>query len=71
MASLFNKKLPPSCAYCLHGRESLVEGEILCKRHGVTNEQDSCRHYRYDPLKRTPRTPKISDQYDPEDFSIS
>ena len=71
MASLFNKNLPPSCAYCLHGRESLVDGEILCKKHGVTESHDACRHYCYDPLKRVPKKTKISDQYDPEDFSIS
>ena len=70
MASLFNKELPPSCSYCVHGRESLFDGEVLCKKHGVTEARDACRHYRYDPLKRVPNKARISDQYDPEDFSL-
>lgn len=48
------------------GRESLFSGEILCSKRGVTSVRDSCRKYKYDPLKRVPERVKISDNYKPE-----
>ena len=70
MSALFNKDLPHSCAYCIHGCDSFFGNEFLCDKHGVTKMGDSCRHYRYDPLKRTPKKAKPADGYDPEDFSL-
>ncbi len=70
MSDMFNKKLPRSCSYCVHGKRSPMNNEILCKKHGVTELRDSCRHYKYDPLKRVPERIKIADNYKPEDFSL-
>lgn len=70
MSSVFNKDLPHSCSYCVYGCASLFSGEILCKKHGVTAARDSCRSYRYDPLKRVPARVKLGDNYKPEDFSL-
>ncbi len=70
MARLFNKELPHSCKYCIHGKNSLFENEILCKKHGVTDPRDCCRSYKYDPIKRIPDRVKIADGYKPEDFSL-
>ena len=70
MYDVFNKKLPRSCSYCVYGKKSLIGNEILCKKHGVTELRDSCRHYKYDPLKRIPERIKIADNYTPEDFSL-
>ena len=70
MADIFNKDLPHACSYCVYGRESLFSGEILCSKRGVTSVRDSCRKYKYDPLKRVPERVKISDNYKPEDFSL-
>lgn len=70
MAHVFNKKLPHFCMYCVFGKSSLFTGEVLCKKHGVTGSRDSCRHYKYDPLKRIPEQVKIADNYTPEDFSL-
>lgn len=67
---VFNKKIPPNCGYCVHGYPSEYSNEILCKKRGVTNLRDSCRHYKYDPLKREPNKVKIADNYKPEDFSL-
>lgn len=47
-----------------------MNNEILCIKHGVTELRDSCRHYKYDPLKRVPERIKIADNYKPEDFSL-
>lgn len=70
MADLFNKKLPHFCKNCVFGKSSHFNGEVLCKKHGVTEAGDSCRHYKYDPLRRVPEQKKISDNYKPEDFSL-
>lgn len=68
--SVFNKKLPRSCEYCIHSEQLQYEREIICKKHGVTDYRDFCRSYKYDPLKRTPIKPKISDNYSPDDFKL-
>ena len=68
--SAFNKKLPSSCEYCVHGKRSVYGKEILCLKKGVTSYRDSCRHYKYDPLKREPNKAKIADNYSSEDFKL-
>lgn len=70
MAIGFNKELPHSCEYCVYGKKSIFSDEILCVRRGVTALRDSCRGYKYDPLKRVPKRVKISDNYSPEDFEL-
>ena len=67
---VFNKKLPHHCEYCVHS--TILEGsnEILCKKRGITDRTDSCRHYKYDPLKREPLSTKIADNYKSEDFLL-
>ena len=66
----FNKKLPKYCEYCIHGTQSEFSGEVLCPKKGITDRKDCCRHYKYDPLKREPSAPKISDNYSADDFSL-
>ena len=67
---VFNKKLQHRCEYCVHGTLSEFANEVLCKKKGITSIQDSCRHYKYDPLKREPAKAKIADNYKPEDFLL-
>ena len=67
---VFNKKLSRRCAYCVHGKGSDFSDEILCKKKGITEAQDCCRHYKYDPLKREPERAKISENYSKEDFLL-
>ncbi len=68
--ALFNKKLTKSCAWCIHGKTSDYCDDIFCKKHGVTTRVDACRHYKYDPLKRTPNRVKPSKDYSAEDFTL-
>ncbi len=68
--SVFNKKLQRSCEYCVFGSHLEFTNEIICKKHGVTDIRDFCRNYKYDPLKRVPKIPQISDNYSPEDFKL-
>ena len=70
MKKVFDKKIPPNCMYCVYGTPSAFSDEILCIKHGVTNGRDSCRRYKYDPLKREPNKVKIADNYKPEDFTL-
>ena len=67
---LFNKKLPHYCEYCLFGNCSQFSNEVICVKRGVTERNDSCRHYKYDPLKREPKKIKISNNFEAEDFSL-
>lgn len=66
----FNKKLQPSCEYCVYGERLELTNEIICKKHGVTEIRDYCRSYKYNPLKREPKMPQISENYNPEDFKL-
>lgn len=68
---LFRKKQPRVCCYCTHGTR-LSDGQILCAKHGIRFEEDSCRKFRYDPCKRIPAKPKAPDfsRYEQEDFSL-
>ncbi len=68
--SVFNKNLPRSCEYCVHSNRLEFTKEIICKKHGVTDFRDSCRSYKYDPLKRIPQKQKLGDNYKPEDFIL-
>jgi len=68
--TVFNKKLPHSCEYCVYGNRLEFANEILCKKRGVTEFRDRCRKYKYDPLKRIPQMPKISENYNPDDFKL-
>lgn len=68
--SIFNKELPHSCAYCIHGRPSEYTEEIFCLKKGVTDKYSSCRHYKYDVFKRTPNKTAPADGYKPEDFEL-
>ncbi|MEE1075455.1 MAG: hypothetical protein U0K93_08260 [Acutalibacteraceae bacterium] len=67
---LFNKKLEHHCEYCVYGTNSEFSNEVLCLKRGVTDAKDSCRKYKYDPLKRLPPKAKISNNYNPEDFLL-
>ncbi len=66
----FNKELSHYCEYCAYGKSSEFSNEVLCPKKGITHLKDSCRKYKYDPLKRIPKTVKLDKDYTKEDFSI-
>ena len=66
---LFRKKMPKSCAYCVHGTK-LSEEQVLCMKKGIVSIEGKCGKFRYDPLKRIPfRQPKLQ-KYKAEDFIL-
>ncbi len=67
---LLNKDLKKTCKWCAYGKSSKFTNEFFCKKRGVTTVEDFCRKYKYDPLKRTPDTQKITDNYTEDDFSL-
>lgn len=66
----FNKDIPPACEYCRYGHKSDYSDDIFCSKRGVTSPGDSCRRFRYDVLKRTPRRTTPSGEFKPEDFEL-
>lgn len=68
---LFRKKIKRSCSYCIHGVR-LEDGAIICSKHGMRTEEDSCRKFRYDPCKRIPFKAKAIDfsRFSDSDFSL-
>lgn len=66
----FNKKLSHRCEYCVYGKPLGDGREIVCRKRGVTLIDDTCRKYKYDPLKRNPDSVKIKGDFTAEDFSI-
>jgi hypothetical protein len=68
---LFQKDIEPRCAYCTRGTQ-LDEEKILCLKRGIVSCGDSCRAFRYDPLKRVPPPPAALDlsRIKDEDFVL-
>lgn len=68
---LFNKKIEPSCSYCARGTR-LNDTEVACLRCGIVSAGGSCRHFKYDPLRREPAHPVLLDtgKFSDEDFSL-
>ena len=55
---LFRKNIEPRCAYCAHS-VPLDERSVSCRRRGPMALTDSCRAFRYDPLRRVPPKPAV------------
>ena len=66
----FNKTLPHYCQYCIYGTCSEYSNEVLCVKKGITNINDSCHKYKYDPLKREPLSQRLNSNYSDEDFLL-
>ena len=68
---LFRKAIEPSCAYCARGG-AINEDQVICTRQGVVPAVYHCRHFRYDPLRRTPPVPAVLDfsEYEQVDFTL-
>ena len=65
----FNKNLSHACKYCINSRVC-TDTEILCKYKGVVGVNDSCRKYKYDPLKREPLKINQTQTYSAKDFEL-
>ena len=68
---LFSKEIEPRCAYCERA-VYLRDDKVMCLKKGVMPAGESCRKFRYDPLKRVPPKPQPvpAGQFSDEDFSL-
>ena len=67
---LFDKTLPKKCAYCLHSNPLGNAGEMVCRKKGIIDENDYCKGYKYDPLKREPLRQLVSTDFTPDDIKL-
>ncbi len=64
------KSIVPQCAYCLNGRLLSGGEEVFCLKLGITELNNSCKSFKYDPLKRVPVKKDIGRDYVASDFEI-
>jgi hypothetical protein len=67
--ALFND-LPPSCAYCVHGRTAPDGESVLCPKRGITHAGMRCKKYEYDPLRRVPKGEPALPKFTKEEFAL-
>jgi hypothetical protein len=71
MQKLYDTDRTPACCICRYGKSAPGGDGVLCVKKGIMMPDSSCRHFRYDPLKRVPqRRPDAESSFDPEDFKI-
>lgn len=69
--ALFGNKITPMCRYCEYGcRYSARDNTVLCEKKGVVSAGYKCGRFRYDPLKRVPRTAPELQKFKPSDFAL-
>ncbi len=68
--NLFGKTVEPACAHCKHGRKTPNGENVFCAKKGVVDAYNSCKSYKYDPLKRVPKKVKLQNDLTEKDFSI-
>ena len=68
---LFKKDIEPMCAICEHGQPTSDGDSVVCRKiGGVMQSYSKCRKYKYDPLKREPKTLTFNGVFLQEDFEI-
>lgn len=68
---VFRKDIEPRCSYCRYASPA-EEGIMICRKKGLKPENDHCRSFRYDPLRRVPPKPAQVDftQFDDRDYTL-
>ncbi len=66
----FNSSLPHHCEYCTEARPISGGQEYFCMKNGIVDPFDSCKKYRYDPLKRRPENRSFGQDYNPDDLKL-
>lgn len=68
---LFRKNIEPRCAWCVHSRP-LDDESVNCQKKGPVLQTESCRSFRYDPLRRVPPRPaKLKNNFTAADFALA
>ena len=68
---IFKKETEPQCSLCEYGSATADGTAIICRKAGgIMQPFSKCRKFRYDPLKREPKTIRISKDFTKEDFTL-
>lgn len=67
---LFGNKPEPSCEYCKNGTLLFNEDDVVCSKYGFIKRKVTCSKFKYNPLKRTPKSANFESDFDESDFSI-
>ena len=60
-----DERIEKYCKYCEEAK-TLSDGDtMLCSKKGVVPSGHSCRRFRYDPLKRAPKTVVLDTDTEP------
>ncbi len=68
--NIYNKDVPKCCGHCANAQISMSLKLVFCKFRGPVSEDDVCRKYIYDPVKRVPKSSAKLPQYSKEDFML-
>ena len=67
---LYGNNSEPCCETCALGKRTSDGKTVLCRRAGAVPLYHHCRHFVYDPLRRTPHRDQPLDTPDPSAFSL-
>ncbi len=66
---LFKKNISPSCEYCCYSKK--IANDLMgCVKYGITNKENCCKKFKYNPLKRIPKKPKPILNFNKKDFIL-
>ncbi len=68
---LFKGSNEPQCALCEYAEISIDSGVAVCRKiGGIMQLSSKCKKFRYDPLKREPRSLSLANDFDKSDFEL-
>ncbi len=68
---LFKGSTEPQCAHCEYAEISADSGVAVCRKiGGIMQLSSKCKKYKYDPLKREPKTLNIASDFNKSDFEL-
>lgn len=65
-----NRKIEPRCEYCVYASVPGDREEALCLKEGIMEPHNSCKKFKYDPLKRIPRKITFHSDFTEDDFKL-
>ena len=60
-----DKKIVPNCSYCIYGT-----GNSECRQRVEKHGKTACRRFKYDPLLRVPKPPRILKAHAEDEFKL-
>ena len=68
---IFKGNNEPQCAHCEFAEITQGSDVVVCRKiGGIMQLHSKCKKYKYDPLKRQPKSISFSNGFSKEDFQI-